>query len=123
MAKKKPEIPQLPKGCGYMGREFGASYLDSECFGGQLYDLDNCDEPGTLNEPMEYLPCPQCRHEEWLNGVLEDCEERGAFARDAGLPRTPPYVATKMKYPDDIQRMQTAWYRGWDAEDAESSAQ
>lgn len=51
----------LPDGCGYQGYEFGAgSYPDSQCFGGRLYDMDNCDEPGTVNEPSEYIPCPIC---------------------------------------------------------------
>jgi len=49
----------LPKGCGYMGHDFGAPYLDSECFGGQLYDLDD-GENGLINEPEEYIPCPAC---------------------------------------------------------------
>ena len=48
-------------GCGYQGYEFGAgSYPDSECFGGRLYDMDNCDGDGNLFEPGEWIPCPMC---------------------------------------------------------------
>ena len=48
-------------GCGYQGYEFGAGrYPDSQCFGGRLYDMDNCDEPGTVFEPSEDIPCPMC---------------------------------------------------------------
>ena len=62
MAKK------LPPGCGYMGKDFGAPYIDSQCFGGKLYDLDD-GEDGLINEPCEYIPCPQCKpaeHQAWL---------------------------------------------------------
>jgi hypothetical protein len=56
------DLPMLPEGCGYQGYEFGAGhYPDSQCFGGRLYDMDNCDEPGTVNEPMDYIPCPMCK--------------------------------------------------------------
>ena len=52
---------ELPEGCGYQGYEFGAgSYPDSQCFGGQLYDMDECEEPGTVNIPDDYVPCPMC---------------------------------------------------------------
>lgn len=52
---------QLPNGCGYQGYEFGAGgYPDSECFGGRLYDMDNCDSSGLIYEPCEYIPCPMC---------------------------------------------------------------
>lgn len=50
----------LPQGCGYQGYEFGASYPDSLCCGGRLYDCDNCDDAGNLYEPGEYIPCPMC---------------------------------------------------------------
>jgi hypothetical protein len=52
--------PELPSGCGYQGYEFGAPYPDSECFGGRLFDMDNCDGDGLLYEPGDYIPCPMC---------------------------------------------------------------
>ncbi len=54
------ELPPLPAGCGYQGYEFGASYPDSGCFGGKLYDMDNCDSDGLIYDPMEDIPCPMC---------------------------------------------------------------
>lgn len=68
---KKPDPPMLPDGCGYMGYEFGAGYIDSQCFGGRLYDLDNCDGD-MLYEPGDYLPCPKCQMEEWFEKHAED---------------------------------------------------
>jgi len=46
--------------CNYQGYEFGASYPDSMCMDGQLYDADACDGHGNVYEPMEYIPCPMC---------------------------------------------------------------
>lgn len=55
------EPHMLPDGCGYQGYEFGAGrYPDSQCFGGRLYDMDNCDGQGMIYEPGEYFPCPMC---------------------------------------------------------------
>jgi hypothetical protein len=53
-------VPELPEGCGYQGYEFGAAYPDSQCFGGKLYDMDNCDGNGLIYEPTEEIPCPMC---------------------------------------------------------------
>jgi len=53
-------MEQLPEGCGYQGYEFGASYPDSICFGGRLYDADNCDNNGNYYEPSDHIPCPMC---------------------------------------------------------------
>ena len=51
----------LPPSCGYQGYEFGAGrYPDSQCFGGRLYDMDNCDGGGMIYEPGGYLSCPMC---------------------------------------------------------------
>ena len=110
----------LPKGCGYTGYDFGASYKDSQCFGGQLYDLDHCDGDGLLFEPMEYKPCPECRHDEWLKSILEDMEEQGALAAMDGLVRAFPIEETKLRYPGDHEAMKTAWLRGYDSFETES---
>lgn len=54
-------LKRLPKGCGYQGFEFGAaSYPDSLCCGGRLYDIDECES----DEPTEDFPCPICRERE-----------------------------------------------------------
>lgn len=62
--KALEEIKPLPDGCGYQGYEFGASYPDSACFGGKLYDMDACDGNGMIYEPMEDIPCPMCHRED-----------------------------------------------------------
>lgn len=55
------DVPMLPEGCGYQGYEFGAGwYPDSQCFGGVLYDMDNCDNAGMIFEPGVFIPCPMC---------------------------------------------------------------
>ena len=53
-------MKMLPSSCGYQGYEFGAAYPDSQCFGGRLYDMDNCDDSGNVYEPTDYIPCPMC---------------------------------------------------------------
>lgn len=73
--KRKPEVPMLPDGCGYMGYEFGAGYIDSQCFGGRLYDLDDCDEYQNLYEPAEHLDCPNCQTEAWLERQAEEIRQ------------------------------------------------
>jgi len=88
MAKTKktiPDVPMLPDGCGYMGRDFGANYIDSQCFGGRLYDLDDGDD-GCLNEPMEYLACPNCQMEEWLERQSEMVGQGLGYRETSSLP-------------------------------------
>lgn len=50
----------MPKDCQYQGYEFGATYLDSVCVKGVLYDADNCDRNGNMKNPLEEIPCPIC---------------------------------------------------------------
>lgn len=107
-------IEQLPAGCGYQGREFGAQYLDSECFGGRLYDMDNCDNDGNIFEPAEYIPCPNCNHAEALKGWLEEAEEDGFTAHVQGKPRKFPITASQLKHASDHKVLKAAWLKGWD---------
>lgn len=58
--------------CDYVGREFGATYDDSLCIDGQLWDADKCDDKGNLYEPFTYIPCPAC-NERWLEEMT--CDE------------------------------------------------
>ena len=46
--------------CDYQGYEFGASYPDSVCIDGKLFDADNCDNDGNLYDTGEDIPCPMC---------------------------------------------------------------
>lgn len=77
------EIPQLPEGCGYQGYEFGAPYPDSICFGGRLYDADNCDGDGNYYEPDEDVPCPMCHPrlaERWHAGRFNSSDKENMTA-------------------------------------------
>ena len=49
--------------CQYSGRDFGASYPDSVCIDGFLWDADSCDEPGGGLLHGGEIPCPQCNAE------------------------------------------------------------
>ncbi len=104
---------RLPDGCGYEGYEFGATYLDSQCFGGRLYDMDNCDGEGNLYEPGAYIPCPQCNHEQALAGWVEETEEEGYVAYEDGKPCSFPIPIEKLKYPNDYDALKAAWESGW----------
>jgi hypothetical protein len=73
--------------CEYQGYEFGASYPDSVCIEGKLYDADDCDDEGRLYEPDEDVPCPMCRPSDavtwWArqDGSGKPYSERRAAAR------------------------------------------
>ncbi len=65
--------------CDYQGYEFGAGrYPDSLCIDGRLFDADNCDDGGSLYEPMEYIPCPICHR----GDAIEYWTERNSFFAD-----------------------------------------
>lgn len=113
-------IEQLPQGCGYQGREFGAQYLDSECFGGRLYDMDNCDNEGNIYEPAEYIPCPKCNLKECLVQWRESSLEDGYFARVLKAPRRYPYKRRQLDYPKTYKKLRSAWLKGWDIAQAEA---
>lgn len=67
------EPGELPSGCGYQGYEFGAGrYPDSQCFGGHLYDTDNCESGGLIYEPSEHLACPICQPREAIHNYKEN---------------------------------------------------
>lgn len=53
----------MSDGCGYQGYEFGAGYLDSQCFGGWLQDMDSDYD----SRESDYKPCPQCRQVEAMD--------------------------------------------------------
>lgn len=77
---------EIPRGCGYQGYEFGAPYPDSECFGGQLYDMNNCDDGG-LYEPLEYVPCPMCASKEAIRRYKENNLTCMTRRNNRGVPR------------------------------------
>lgn len=57
MSDNKNQCPEFPF--------FGATYPDATCIEGVLYDLDDCNEDGTLNEKNN-TPCPFCQTEAFL---------------------------------------------------------
>ena len=66
--------------CNYQGYEFGAGrYPDSVCIDGRLFDADNCDEEGSLYEPMDDIPCPICHRDEAIEYWVE---RNSCFADD-----------------------------------------
>lgn len=52
--------------CGYMGRHFGATYIDAICSDGYLWDLDSCDEPGGALYHGGDIGCPCCNTKAYL---------------------------------------------------------
>lgn len=56
--------------CDYCGHEFGASYPDSVCIDGYLWDADSGDEDG-LTMGGEWA-CPRCNTRRMLEDARED---------------------------------------------------
>ena len=60
--------------CDYQGHEFKASYPDSVCIDGFLWDADSCDEPGGPLSIGGEIPCPKCNTEKFNQYVKGDEE-------------------------------------------------
>lgn len=60
--------------CDYEGHDFGASYIDTCCIDGYLWDLDSCDEPGGPLFGGGDMPCPKCNTLEYLEHAKEEVE-------------------------------------------------
>lgn len=73
--------------CGYQGYEFGASYPDSMCIDGLLWDADSGDGDGYLTCGGE-IPCPRCSTEGYLRAALDEAKDGGC-----GLYGWTPHVA------------------------------
>ena len=56
--------------CTYTGHEFGASYPDSVCIDGFLWDADSGDDDGLTHGGD--IPCPRCNTAEYLDGAKEE---------------------------------------------------
>lgn len=59
--------------CDYQGHEFGATYPDSVCIDGYLWDADSGDagEDGWIYTNGGEIPCPKCNAETYA----EYCRE------------------------------------------------
>ncbi|SMH64613.1 protein of unknown function [Acidithiobacillus ferrivorans] len=66
--------PQESAACNYEGHDFGATYIDSCCIDGYLWDLDSCDEPGGRLSDGGDMPCPKCNTLEYLEQAKEEAE-------------------------------------------------
>lgn len=73
--------------CGYQGHEFGASYPDSMCIDGLLWDADSGDGEGYFTCGGE-IPCPRCSTKAFLQRALEEAKDGGC-----GLAGWWPHVA------------------------------
>jgi hypothetical protein len=97
------KLKMLPAGCGYQGYEFGAgAYPDSQCFGGRLYDMDNCDGPDAIYEPAEYIPCPMCQRE---NAITYWTQHNVS----SGMPRGTARKSARSLV-DDIRKNRQNWH-------------
>ena len=76
------EVVDEKKQCDYTGHEFGASYPDSMCIDGLLWDADSCDDPGGPLTIGGDRPCPKCNREQWLSDRMELLEEELDGTRD-----------------------------------------
>lgn len=59
--------------CDYHGYEFGASYPDSVCIDGYLWDADSYDDECYTNGGA--WPCPRCNTETFLADLREESGE------------------------------------------------
>lgn len=62
--------------CSYQGFEFGATYPDSVCIDGYLWDADSGDScgDGWCYTVGGEIPCPRCNTEEY-NNYLKEMEQ------------------------------------------------
>lgn len=60
--------------CNYQGYEFGASYPDSTCIDGYLWDADSDDGDGMLTRGGE-IACPACNTRQYLADAMEDAKD------------------------------------------------
>lgn len=68
--------------CEYVGKDFGASYPDSTCIDGYLWNTDSylwdmdCGHPGEKNEWLYTIggdvPCPYCNPSDLITGHYEE---------------------------------------------------
>lgn len=109
---KKHKRKGIEMSCDYMGKDFGAWYIDSECVDGYLRD---CDKDGEVSD----IPCPKCNHAEWLEYSREEIKEKGFIAYVDGLP---PECTIVPRYPEDKEIIKAWWLKGYDEAKREHKA-
>lgn len=60
---KEQQCPEFPY--------FGAGYPDATCIDGRLWDLDKCNDDGTLYSHGDNPPCPFCNMETFIENNYE----------------------------------------------------
>lgn len=103
-----PPPTDPPTVCDYRGQEFGATYPDSVCIDGYLWDADSGDASGDgwLYTNGGDMPCPACNEAEAVDQLAEllsdDCADE---------TRTPesfkPEALERVKA--HVQRMKERW--------------
>jgi hypothetical protein len=101
--------------CEYQGHDFGATYLDSVCIDGYLWDADSGEAAaeGWMYDSGGDIPCPECNHIEWLERFKEEVAQNGYEAAESGLDRI-PLDFDKLRYPEDKPTLITWWLEGYD---------
>ena len=102
-------------GCDYGGMDFGASYIDSCCIDGYLWDLDSGDSDSLWIGGD--IPCPECNHDAWIEYTIsEDIEEQGYLAFEDGktIEDCPFFEGcTGLRFPDDWEVYRGFWLKGF----------
>lgn len=77
---------------------------------------------GIVNEPGEFLACPECNHAEWLADQQDHIENQGAIAHEDGKPlEANPFPALATRYPEDGPTYAAWWEAGWKWAQAEAA--
>lgn len=77
-----PEQQTPMPGCDYQGYEFGASYPDSVCIDGYLWDADKYENGQYVGEGE--WPCPKCNRSAWRDWHRDAVIEDAMVTVDAG---------------------------------------
>ena len=99
--------------CDYQGYEFGATYIDSVCITGHLWDADSCDEPGGAFRSGGEIPCPECNHVSWLESQREEIEERGGISYMEEKPESVCPFPKRARYSKDGEQLKEWWLEGY----------
>ncbi|KAA0678093.1 hypothetical protein [Roseomonas genomospecies 6] len=109
-------------GCDYAGHEFGASYPDSMCIEGFLWDADSDDGDGMLTSGGD-IPCPQCNHARWLEHIRDEVIEAGYEAAYDGKTADDCPFPAKARFAQDGEIFKAWWLQGHREHAAENASE
>ncbi|MEZ8316616.1 hypothetical protein AB6C44_23690 [Vibrio splendidus] len=99
--------------CNYTGYDFGASYPDSTCIEGYLWDLDSGGTDGEGNVFLDDggdIPCPSCNLPKWTRWMAEDWE--GCGFDSVEHPLTTKMVKNPLRgLPSNLRRRAMRYWR------------